>query len=176
MIVEKYGDIFSTSARAIGHGCNAQGKMGSGIARMIKERYPPVYSAYKTAIVDKSLRLGGIQIVKTSPHYIINLVIQQGFGPPPWKGGRTWAVLHHIESTLAKLCAQYKTGVITSIALPRLGCGSGGLYWDEEDYTEKSKYWHKVLDRPQRKWVKDIFYDVFYESPMKVEVWELKTQ
>jgi O-acetyl-ADP-ribose deacetylase (regulator of RNase III) len=43
------GDLFENrfGAEAIGHGCNLQGSMGAGIAKIIKERYPEMYEEYR---------------------------------------------------------------------------------------------------------------------------------
>jgi O-acetyl-ADP-ribose deacetylase (regulator of RNase III) len=56
----KYGDMFAeVDAGFIMHGCNAQGVMGSGVARIIKERYRKAYEVYAAQ----------------SPHYILGEVI-----------------------------------------------------------------------------------------------------
>lgn len=41
------GDLFETTAKYICHQVNCKGKMGSGVAKQIRERYPEVYSAYR---------------------------------------------------------------------------------------------------------------------------------
>ena len=55
------GDIFESDADAILHQVNCQGKMGSGVARQVKERYPFVYELYKQACDnDKKCRPAGM--------------------------------------------------------------------------------------------------------------------
>lgn len=68
------GDLFSTKAKYICHQVNCQGKMGSGVARQIREKYPTVYQWYKVKCsegarekerfgVSKSPLLGQVQMV-----------------------------------------------------------------------------------------------------------------
>jgi O-acetyl-ADP-ribose deacetylase (regulator of RNase III) len=56
----RYGDMFAeVKTGFIMHGCNAQGVMGSGVARIIKERYRKAYEVYAAQ----------------APHYILGEVI-----------------------------------------------------------------------------------------------------
>lgn len=41
------GDLLTTNANYICHQVNCQGRMGSGVARQIREKYPTVYQWYK---------------------------------------------------------------------------------------------------------------------------------
>ena len=43
----KLGDICSVNSGIIVHGCNAQGVMGSGVAKAIRLKYPQVFEDYK---------------------------------------------------------------------------------------------------------------------------------
>ncbi|MEE1302742.1 MAG: macro domain-containing protein [Bacteroidales bacterium] len=47
MIIHKKCDIFESGADIICHQVNCQGVMGSGVAKQVREKYPPVYRAYK---------------------------------------------------------------------------------------------------------------------------------
>ena len=40
------GDLFQTEIKTIVHGCNAQGVMGSGVAKIIRDKYPKAYDRY----------------------------------------------------------------------------------------------------------------------------------
>lgn len=46
MIITKYGDLLEAKG-VIVHGCNAQGVMGSGVAKQIKKKWPKVYRVYR---------------------------------------------------------------------------------------------------------------------------------
>ena len=43
------GDLLEAAEPVIVHGCNAQGSMGAGVARAIRDRYPAAYAAYRAA-------------------------------------------------------------------------------------------------------------------------------
>ena len=49
MINTVYGDLLSLKKGIIVHGCNAQGVMGSGIAKSIKDKWPLVFVDYLKA-------------------------------------------------------------------------------------------------------------------------------
>lgn len=50
MITRKIGDLLENVEKGfIIHGCNAQGRMGSGIALSIRQKWPEVYTAYQQA-------------------------------------------------------------------------------------------------------------------------------
>ena len=40
------GDLFETDAKFIVHQVNCMGRMGSGVALQVKEKYPHVYEEY----------------------------------------------------------------------------------------------------------------------------------
>ena len=43
------GDLFANcfQAKALGHGCNCRGSMGTGIATGFRDRYPEMYAAFR---------------------------------------------------------------------------------------------------------------------------------
>ena len=57
-IIYKKGDLLTTDADIIVHGCNCQGVMGSGVAKQIKEKFPNAYTIYKQREEEIGLRLG----------------------------------------------------------------------------------------------------------------------
>ncbi|MCC5610999.1 macro domain-containing protein [Nostoc sp. CHAB 5834] len=54
----KTGSLLDVTEGIIVHGCNCQGKMGSGIALFIKNKWPSVYSAYAEEFRQRGLHLG----------------------------------------------------------------------------------------------------------------------
>jgi O-acetyl-ADP-ribose deacetylase (regulator of RNase III) len=57
------GDILSLREGILVHGCNCQGVMGGGIAKLIRDNWPGVYSAYKSKHFKSGLQLGDVQPV-----------------------------------------------------------------------------------------------------------------
>lgn len=131
------GNLLEATERVIAHGCNTHGKMGAGIAGQIAKRWPEVLDANRDAVTDNRLAFppGGIQAVKldrhanlfTDPEYVINLATQINPGP--------CARLHLVRlafSNLAEWCAIMG---VHRVAIPQIGCGIGGLMWDEVEPT-----------------------------------------
>lgn len=54
----KTGSLLDVTNGIIVHGCNCQGRMGSGIALFIKNKWPDVYAAYAEEFRQRGLRLG----------------------------------------------------------------------------------------------------------------------
>lgn len=73
------GDLFSTNVRTIAHGCNAQGVMGSGVAKIVKALYPEAFSEYRAVNIKSGLVLGEIITVpcKNKDKIIINAITQK---------------------------------------------------------------------------------------------------
>lgn len=73
------GDLLNTQAKYICHQVNCKGRMGSGVAKQIRAKYPEVYTAYvKEANADM---LGIPQFVQCyDGKVIINMFAQQSYG------------------------------------------------------------------------------------------------
>jgi len=171
MITELRGDIFSSRADAIVHATNSQGKIGSGFSKLIAARYPLAHGAYLEGIQSGTLKAGSTQLNLTQPHRIINMVVQTSIGEPPWNKGRTHAHPHLIERGLDAILGYYDEGLIASVAIPRIGCNRGGLYWNEEDYAGRCAQTRRKLDRPRRQFVQDLIYSKLEKTSLPVELW-----
>jgi len=108
-------DLFDISNPIIGHGVNVKGVMGAGIARIFRKLYKDNYIAYLEICNAKNFKPGDILIVNDGGRKIINIASQDNPGP--------CAKLEWIKSGLDKC---FSAG-ITTIALPWIGCGIGGL-------------------------------------------------
>lgn len=127
MVEEIRGDILQAHAEALVNTVNTVGVMGKGVALQFKQAYPDNFSAYEAACRRGEVKLGKMFVFHTSalhgPRLIINF---------PTK--RHWlrkSRVEDIESGLNSLVQVIRQEGITSIAIPPLGCGSGGLKWDE---------------------------------------------
>lgn len=118
------------------HQVNCQGRMGSGIAKGIREKYPAVYDNYMekcTSIKNPVWNLGTIQYVPIYEEYtengfnpqVCNFFSQLNYG---YDGARYtsydafWDCLNWLKKT---------TPEGKSIGFPaRIGCGLGGANWD----------------------------------------------
>lgn len=82
MIYIEVGDLLQNVTRGnILHGCNAQGVMGSGFAKSIKDHYPSVYANYKNIHTSVGLDLGRAYPVPVNGSLCVwNLITQNYYG------------------------------------------------------------------------------------------------
>lgn len=106
------------------HGANCQAVMGAGIAAQIKSRYPEMFAVDTKANVyapGDIRRLGGYSAIQMANRKIgINLYSQ-------FYGGSN-ADLCAIRLGLKKINNRFPG---FTIGLPLIGCGIGGLKWDD---------------------------------------------
>ena len=127
MIKFKKGDLLSSDARALVNTVNTVGVMGKGIALQFKNRFPHNYKVYRDACKNGSFHTGQVLVVEDgdlmNKKFIINLPTKAH-----WKGNSTY---EYVLSGLKALREAIEKYNITSIAIPPLGCGNGGLDWSK---------------------------------------------
>ena len=127
MIELRRGNILEVEAEALVNTVNCVGVMGKGIALQFKNKYPQNFKFYERACKDGDVQLGRMTVFATGsfvgPKYIINFPTKHH-----WKSRSR---IRDIESGLRDLIAHVKRLGITSLALPPLGCGNGGLHWKD---------------------------------------------
>lgn len=114
------GDLLNTQAKYICHQVNCKGRMGSGVAKQIRAKYPEVYTAYvKEANADM---LGIPQFVQCyDGKVIINMFAQQSYG----YDGRQYTSYEAFAKCLDLMSHIIPAG--ETIAMPfMIGCGLGG--------------------------------------------------
>lgn len=76
------GNLFDYAAPGsiIAHGCNMQGRMGSGFADEIRRRFPLAFLYYWIAWRKRQLKLGMFIQVYCGPYSIYNLITQEFYG------------------------------------------------------------------------------------------------
>jgi len=118
------GDLFASQAAALVNTVNCVGVMGKGVAQEFKRRYPAMFEDYAERCRRKLVRLGEPYLYRDrSGISIINF---------PTKGHwRSPARLADIERGLDYFVRHSTEWGITSVAFPPLGCGNGGLSWEE---------------------------------------------
>ena len=125
------GNLFKSKAQTLVNTVNVVGVMGKGIALAFKKRYPEMFEEYRQRCNDDHLDIGKLHLYKASDHWILNFPTKHHY--------RGKSRLEYIEAGLCTLRDNYAEWGITSIAMPALGCGLGGLNWSEvraliEDY------------------------------------------
>ena len=121
-------DLLNSDCNFICHQVNCQGKMGSGVAKQIRDRWPEVYSNY--ARVANSKMLGKVQILYIEDaniprQCVVNMFSQENYG---YDGARYtsydafWNCLNELKNQIPKGA---------TIAFPyKIGCGLGGANWE----------------------------------------------
>jgi len=126
MIIFKEGNLLDEHTEALVNTVNTVGVMGKGIALQFKHQFPENYKAYKDAAAKNDIVTGKVQVVPIQEmhgtKYIINFPTKQHWRNP--------SKIAWIEEGLTDLHQQIIKYNIKSIALPPLGCGNGGLKWD----------------------------------------------
>ena len=130
MIHELSGDILLSKAKAIVHGVAPNDDFHQGLALQLRERMPALYKDFRHFCQTQHPKSGGLWTWMTSDgHFIVNLFTQEGAYHHGSKPGH--ASLNHINHSLHALRNFAQKEKIASLALPRLGCGVGGLDWTE---------------------------------------------
>jgi O-acetyl-ADP-ribose deacetylase (regulator of RNase III) len=122
---------------------NTEGVMGKGIALQFRRAYPAMFDAYLADCKAGKVKLGHMHVfdlgglVSSAPRWIINF---------PTKGHwKARSRLHDIQSGLVDLVKTIRELGIKSIAVPPLGCGHGGLSWDDV----RPMIEHAFMDLPE---------------------------
>lgn len=129
MIEYAAGNILQSDSEveALVNTVNCVGVMGRGVALQFKKAYPENFEAYAEACKKHDVRLGQMFVYETkqltNPLYIINFPTKQHW--------RRNSRIENIEDGLKDLIEVIRKKNIRSIAIPPLGCGLGGLEWDE---------------------------------------------
>jgi len=137
-MIYRKGDATETDAPYLLHGCNCRGAMGSGIARTIRDKFPAAYDEYKRTEETVGLVLGRYCVSRESTPRIVNLFTQQNAG----SDGKVYADLIAIRSAVRTFISDEfpdigrQTGKIY-LAMPKIGCGLGGLNWINVERTFK---------------------------------------
>jgi len=131
VLIYKTGDLMVADEPIILHGCNAQGVMGSGVAKAIREVYPEAYAGYRAAYELSGLRVGQIVWVPTKGKFIANAVSQEWFG----RDGKQYVSYQGIEAIFVQVYDWITENIdddyhdVPVVAIPRIGSSLGGGDW-----------------------------------------------
>jgi len=127
MIELHRGDILKADAEALVNTVNCVGVMGRGIALQFRKKFPGNYEEYRQVCDKGKLRVGMMMVHDLhslmNPRFIINFPTKRH-----WKGKSR---IEDIEAGLKTLVEEVRSHGIRSVAIPPLGCGLGGLKWND---------------------------------------------
>jgi O-acetyl-ADP-ribose deacetylase (regulator of RNase III) len=127
-----HGSIFDSKMQTLVNPVNCVGVMGAGLPKEFKRRYPEMMSTYQEICNTGRLTLG-------RPYLFISLSMSHRIVLFPTKNH--WKYNSHapdIIEGIQFLRRNYAGMEITSLAVPALGCGLGGLEW--------SAFWPDLLN------------------------------
>lgn len=128
MIHEVTGDILLTQAQAIAHGIAPDEHFDRGLALALREKFPSMASDYRHYAHQVHPKPGELWAWGGFGVRIFNLITQDGtHGHGSKPGPASDASVNHC---LKRLRHEIESQKITSLALPRLATGVGGMNWD----------------------------------------------
>ena len=126
MLYEVTGDILLSRAAAIAHGVSPNDNFHQGLALSLREQWPALYQDFRHFCKTQKAEAGELWAwAGADGRRIINLFTQD----PPRSAGQHpgRATVQHVGHALKHLHTLVEAEKITSLALPRLATGVGGL-------------------------------------------------
>lgn len=121
------GNLLAAPAQALVNTVNTVGIMGKGIALQFKERFPINFKVYEKACKAGEVKVGKMLVVRENTlegeKIIINFPTKT-----EWFKKSQYSYIEEGLQDLVRVIRGYK---ISSIAIPPLGCGNGGLKWEK---------------------------------------------
>lgn len=129
MIIPVAGDLLLSKAQAIAHGISPNDSFEQGLARELREKWPAMVKDYRHFAHQVHPKPGEIWEWGGFGVRIFSLLTQEGSFDHGGRPGR--ATISHVNHCLKRLRHAIEKEKITSLALPRLATGLGGLDWNE---------------------------------------------
>lgn len=123
MIWYRQGNIFESKAAALVNPVNCVGVSGKGLALEFKRRFPDSFEAYRTACIMRSIKVGKVYPFWDNTVWIVNFPTKRDWRKPSQIDWIRWG--------LADLRDWLAENHVQSVAIPALGCGLGGLAWED---------------------------------------------
>jgi O-acetyl-ADP-ribose deacetylase (regulator of RNase III) len=131
MIKELQGDLLLSKAGAIAHGVAPNDPFAQGLAHSLRERWPALYKDFRHYCQTYHPKPGDLWTwMGADGTRVVSLFTQDAVeGHHGGKPGR--ASLSHVGHALKALHKLAEKEKFTSLALPRLATGVGGLDWED---------------------------------------------
>ena len=136
MITYVASSLYLSPAHVLVNTVNTQGVMGKGVAAEFKRIYPEMFEQYRDLCERDEIDIGVLWIYKTPRKWILNF--------PTKRHWRNPSKPEYIEAGLKKFYDKFAEVSVHSIAFPALGCGNGGLNWQETVKPLMEKYLNKL--------------------------------
>ncbi len=118
------GDLLDAPADAICNPVNLAGVMGRGLALQFRTRWPASYRAYRAALRTGQLGRGRIHAHRLPDgRHVLHCPTKDH-----WRDPSPPELVRATIDAIGPCCARHG---IRSVAVPPLGCGLGGLEWND---------------------------------------------
>lgn len=135
-VVYAAGDLLQSNANAIVNPCNTKGVYGDGLSKALSQKFQWWVEDYKRACASGKIKIGQLHVSYPPPDHSSDPSIIHFPTKDDW---RNKSEISYIESGLGYLAKNCRDWQFKSIAVPKLGCGLGGLRWGRvKMYVEKS--------------------------------------
>lgn len=127
MIAYTQGDLFDADAEALVNPVDCTGVSGAGLAREMARRFPWAQDALRRAASVGGIRPGQVFAVEgpgTIHRWIVHFPTKRHWRDP--------SRVEDIEAGVESLVRWAGRSGAQTVAVPALGCGLGGLRWEEE--------------------------------------------
>lgn len=129
MIREVSGDILLSRAHALVHGVAPHDDFHTGLALALRERWPAMYRDFRHWCRQHNPACGEVWCWGGPNVRIVALLTQEPAARTGQHPGR--ASITHVNHALRNLRQAVVKEAYTSLALPRIATGVGGLDWQE---------------------------------------------
>lgn len=123
MFISTSGNLLESAADVLVNAVNCKGVMGKGLAYSFKMRFPDMYADYVKNCRNGTLRIGTLHTYTEKDKIIVNFPTKEDWRNP--------SKLEYIKIGLDELKGFIEKNSFLAIAIPKLGCGLGGLRWEE---------------------------------------------
>lgn len=124
MIKFLIGDIFKSRAKTLVNTVNCVGIMGKGVALEFKNKYPEMYKDYVKRCKNGEMKPG-------VPYLYYDIFGVSILNFPTKEDWRSMSNIDFVINGLIWFRKNYSELNISSIAFQPLGCGNGGLLWED---------------------------------------------
>lgn len=136
MITYIHGNIFDSNCPILVNPVNCVGVMGAGLAAEFKQRFHGMFSIYRLYCKSGLVEIGKLWMVNADTDSDKKILLF-----PTKIHWQDQSKLEWIEEGLQDLSMLIYSGIIKEpIAMPKVGCGLGGLNWESQVKPLVEKY------------------------------------
>ena len=135
LLINPTDSLFTSGAQVLVNPVNCVGVMGAGLAKVFATRWPRMTASYRDLCRRQELRPGGVDThLVATELYVVNLATKDHWRNPSrieWVDQGLTALAAWLADPRVPAAVLPVGDTTLTIASPALGCGLGGLDFDE---------------------------------------------